>query len=98
MATERRSSPEPGSEDGASSAGTERRGPGTWPDSHRARCTLGSGGSGPAGPAPRPPAAVSAEAAPAVPGGGGRPRYGRPARRAGWAAGLAFAPRSSGAL
>lgn len=71
----RQRSPEPGSEDGVSSAGTERRGPGTWPDSRRARCTLGNGRERPRPSAPRRLAAGWRSRSPR--GGSGRPGEGR---------------------
>lgn len=50
-AAEAAAQPEPGSEDGASSAGTERRGPGTWPGSP-APVHAGKRGERPPRPAP----------------------------------------------
>lgn len=52
-AAEAAAQPEPGSEDGASSAGTERRGPGTWPG-RPAPVHAGNGGTARPAP-PRPP-------------------------------------------
>lgn len=53
-AAEAAAQPEPGSEDGASSAGTERRGPGTWPGSP-APVHAGKRGERPPRPRPAPP-------------------------------------------
>lgn len=61
-AAEAAAQPEPGSEDGASSAGTERRGPGTWPGSP-APVHAGKRGERPPRPAPRRPHGGAAPAA-----------------------------------